>query len=163
MVSTAPLSLFCWQNVLPVIITWSYGFKTDFLPIFGHVLTSIFDPWNPKSNQFIVLLMCTLPPNLKEVHSKHIVLARFWTDAITHVRMHTCMPGWAKRRQPENIMFSALKAGGSIKNSCKLLTFESRKRKKKVSCVSGEIHVSQCNVNILNVLFRFKYYDQIII
>ena len=67
--NTAPLNPFWWQKVLPSTFKRSYDSKAEFLPIFGHVVTSTFELWNPKSNIFIVLVMFTLSPNLKEINS----------------------------------------------------------------------------------------------
>ena len=43
MLNTAPISLFNWGKFLPVTSKWSYSSKTEFLPIFGHVVTLILD------------------------------------------------------------------------------------------------------------------------
>ena len=48
--------------------------------------------WNPKSNQFTVLLLLTLPPNLKETHlyiySKDITLNKILDSKMTHAHTH---------------------------------------------------------------------------
>ena len=57
--------------------------------------------------------MFTLPPNLKKnpsIHSEDIMLTRFGTDAIMHMRMHT-------HGQSKHIMPPAPKGGGGIKMS----------------------------------------------
>ena len=40
MLNTAPISLLHWQKLLPYTFEWIYGSKTEFLPIFGPVVTS---------------------------------------------------------------------------------------------------------------------------
>ena len=44
MIDPAPISLSDWQKFLPVKSKWIHGSKNEFLPIFGHLVTLIFEP-----------------------------------------------------------------------------------------------------------------------
>ena len=45
MQNTTPINVFDGQKFLHGTFKWSHGSKTGFLPIFGHVVTLMFDLW----------------------------------------------------------------------------------------------------------------------
>ena len=69
MLNTAQTAPFYLQKLLPGTFEWSYGSKTEFFPIFGPVVTSPLDLWNPKSNQFIVISQLTQFEEILFMHS----------------------------------------------------------------------------------------------
>ena len=55
MLKPTPISLFNWQKFLHDTFKWSYGSKTAFLPIFGHVVTLTFDLWTSNFQNCLTL------------------------------------------------------------------------------------------------------------